>query len=80
MNATFERFYRQLGFATAAVLFAALGALGITLVCALLGLSHAVISFRGVAASLAYVFAVLLCLFMVASVVGGFVRWIDRRG
>ena len=80
MNATFDRLYRQLGSATAVVLIAALVALGVTLVCALLGLPQAVISFRGVTASLGYVFAVLLCLFLVSSIVAAVVRWVDRRG
>ena len=79
MNATFARLYRQLGWATVAVLVAALGALGITLLCALLGFVHAVASFRGVAASLACVFVALLILFLLTSVVGAVVRWIERR-
>ncbi|MDP1590045.1 MAG: hypothetical protein Q8M07_19990 [Prosthecobacter sp.] len=69
MNTTFDRLYRQLGSATFGVLLAALSVYGLTLLCALLGFSHAVVSLGGVAASVAYVFVALLGLFLVASVV-----------
>jgi hypothetical protein len=79
MNPTFEKLYRELGRVTFVVLLAALTSYGITVMCALVGLSRAVISFRGVTASLAYVFAVLLALFLTASLVATVIRWLDRR-
>jgi hypothetical protein len=79
MNPTFDRLYRQLARATFGLLLAALTLYGITLSCALLGFSHAAGSLGGVAASLAYVFGVLLSLFLVASVVAAVIRWFDRR-
>ena len=77
MNPAFDRLYRQLGRATAGVLFATLGVYGITLLCAILGLSPAVASFRGVMASLAYVFVALFGLFLMASVIAAIIRWFD---
>ena len=79
MNTTFDTLYRQLGRATFGLLLATLTAYGVTLSCALLGFSQAVISFRGVTASLAYAFVALLSVFLVASIVTAFVRWMDRR-
>ncbi|HET6408819.1 MAG TPA: hypothetical protein VFG14_13120 [Chthoniobacteraceae bacterium] len=79
MNQTFDKLYRQLGRITLGLLLGALTVYGITLLCALLGFSHAAASFGGVAASVAYVFLALLAVFLVASVVAAVVRWIDRR-
>jgi len=79
MNTTFDRLYRQLGRVTFGMLIAALSIYGLTLLCALLGFSRAVASLGGVAASVAYVFVVLLSLFLVASVVAAVIRWLDRR-
>lgn len=79
MNPTFDRLYRQLGRATFGILLAALSVYVLTLLCALLGFSHAIISFRGVAASLAYVFFVLFSVFLAASVGAAVMRWLDRR-
>jgi hypothetical protein len=79
MNATFDRLYRQLGRVTCGVLFATLFVYGVALVCALLGFSHAVTSFVGVAASLAYVFVALLGVFLLTSLVAALIRWADRQ-
>ena len=79
MMPTFEYFYRQLGRATLAVLFAALGFFGVTLVCALLGFSHTVESFNGVTMVLTCVFGGMFALFLLASLVGALVRFLDRR-
>jgi len=79
MNTTFDRLYRQLGRVTFGVLIAALTFLGLALLFAMLGLPHVVDSCRGVAFSLAYVFAVLFSLFLVTSLVAALIRWLDRR-
>ena len=79
MDPTFERLYHQLGLATFGLLLASLTLFGITLVCALLGLSHAVASLNGVSLSVACVFAALLSLFLMASVVAAVIRWLGRR-
>jgi len=79
MNTTFDTLYRQLGRTTLGLLLATLSVYGLTLLCALLGFADAVISLRGVAGSLAYVFAALLSLFLVSSVVAAVIRWIERR-
>ena len=79
MNPTFERLYSQVGRVTFGMLLGTLTVYGIMLVCALLGFSHAVASLGGVAASLAYVFIILLGLFLVSSVVAAVIRWVDRR-
>lgn len=79
MNTNLDTLFRQLGRATLGVLVATLSVYGLTLLCALLGFADAVISLRGVAASLTYVFVALLSLFLVSSVVAAVVRWIDRR-
>jgi uncharacterized membrane protein (DUF485 family) len=79
MNTTFDRLYRQLGRVTIGVLIAALTLYGTMLVCAALGFSHAVASLRGAAASIAFVFCILVGLFLMASVVAAVIRWLDRR-
>ena len=79
MNHTSERLYGQLGRATYGMLIAALSVLVLTVVCALLGLPQAVISFREVAISLAYAFVALLTVFLVSSLVMALIRWMDRR-
>ena len=79
MNPTFDKLYRQLGRATFGLLVATITSFGITLLCALLGLSRAVASLNGVSLSVASVFIVLLSLFLVASLVGAVIRWLDRR-
>jgi len=79
MNPTFERLYRQVGRVTLGVLLATVAVYGLMLVFALLGFSHAVASLGGVAASLAFVFIGLFCLFLVASIVAAALRWVDRR-
>ena len=79
MNATFDRLYRQLGRITIAVLVIALGLYAVMLVCAVLGFSHAVASLNGVAASVVFVFCALFVLFLMASVAGAAIRWLDRR-
>jgi hypothetical protein len=79
MNRTFDRMYHQLGNATVVLLFVTLTCYAITLLCAVLGLPEAVISFRGALMSLAYAFAVCLGLFLVASLTAALIRWIDQR-
>ena len=79
MNPTFDRLYRQLGRVTWGALVGALSIFGLTLLCALLGFSHAVVSLRGVAASIAIVFCALFSVFLIASVVAAVIRWLDRR-
>ena len=79
MVATFEYFHRQLGRATMIVLYAALAVLGVTLLCALLGLSHAVVSLNGVWWSLGYLFGGMLAVFLLTSLVGALVHFLDRR-
>ncbi len=78
MNTTFDTLYRQLGRATFGLLLATLASYGLTLACALLGLSQAVTSFRGVTASLAYVSIGLLAVFLAASILVAFIRWVGR--
>jgi membrane protein implicated in regulation of membrane protease activity len=79
MNPTFDRYYRQLGRVTLGLLLSALLFYGITLFCAWLGLAQAAASFGGIAASLAYAFAVLLAVFLTASIAAAIIRWSDRR-
>jgi hypothetical protein len=79
MNDAFTILQRRLGAATAVVLAAALGSFCLALLAALLGLPHAVASLRSIAAALAFVFSGLLMLFLLTSLVGAIVRWIDRR-
>jgi hypothetical protein len=79
MNPTFDSLYRQLGRATFGLLLATITSFGITLLCALLGLSRAVASLNGVSLSIASVFIVLLSFFLVASLVDAVIRWLDRR-
>ena len=79
MNATFDEFYRQLGRATRTVLILALVCFALALVFALVGLPHVVASIRSVALSVSVVFAVLFAFFLLASLIGAVIRWIDRR-
>ena len=79
MTETFEKFYRNLARATAVVLFAALGFLGLALLSALAGFANAVVSFREASLAVGYVFAVLFAVFLVTSVVGALVRYLTRR-
>jgi hypothetical protein len=79
MNATFDKLYRQLGRVTFGVLLATLAVYGLALGCALLGFREAVISFMSVTYSLAYVFGVLVSVFLVGSIVRAVIQWIDRR-
>jgi hypothetical protein len=79
MIGSFEYLYRQLSRATVAVLFATLGFFGLTLLCALLGLPHAVDSFRGATAALAYLFGGLLAVFLVTSLVWSLIQFLSRR-
>jgi ABC-type polysaccharide/polyol phosphate export permease len=79
MNPTFDRLSSQLRRATFGMFWATLFVFAVTLLCALLGLSHAVATFRGVTASLAYVFVGLLSVFLIGSLVAAIIRWVDRR-
>ena len=80
MNTNFERLYRSLGRATVGVLLAGLVLYGFALVFALLGFSRGASSFSAVAASIAFVFGALLTLFVMVSLTGAVIRWVDRRG
>jgi hypothetical protein len=75
----FDTLYRTLGRITIGVLLAALGIYGVTLICALLGLSAAVASLSGIAASVAWVFLALLGVFLVTSIVAAVIRRLDRQ-
>ncbi len=79
MNATFDKLYRQLGRVTFSMLVAALMLYVLMLFFAVLGFSHAVASFEGIAASVAFVFCGLFGLFLLASVAAAVIRWLDRR-
>jgi hypothetical protein len=79
MHATFERLYRDLGRATAWTLYSALGLLALAVLAALAGLPHAVDGFRAAAAAVGAVFAGLLALFLVSSLVAVVVRYVNRR-
>jgi hypothetical protein len=79
MLESFEFFYRQLSRATVAVLFITLASLGVTLVCALLGFSHAVASLNSVTVVLAYVFGGMLAVFLLTALVWALVRFLHRR-
>jgi hypothetical protein len=79
MNTTFDQFHHQLGRATRTVLILTLVLFGLTLGFALLGFPHVVDSLRNATLSVAVVFGVLFALFLLASLVGAVIRWIDRR-
>ena len=79
MNEAFEKLYRQLGRVTFSMLVAALMLYGLLLLFAVLGFSHAVASFEGIAASVGFVFCCLLGLFLLASVAAAVIRLLDRR-
>jgi hypothetical protein len=78
MNATFERLHRDLGRVTALTLYVGLGFLALAVGSALAGLPDVVISFRGAAAAVAYVFAALLTLLLASSAVALLVRYATR--
>ena len=61
------------------MLLVALAFFALSLLFALLGFSHVVASFGGVALATAYVFVALLGLFLVTSIVAAVVRLLDRR-
>jgi hypothetical protein len=79
MNTTFDQFHHQLGRATRTVLILTLVLFGLTLGFALLGFPHVVESLRSVTLSVALVFGALFVVFLLASLVGATIRWIDRR-
>lgn len=79
LNATFEFFHRQLGRATVAVLAIGLACLGLALLFALLGLPDVVAGFNRATFSIVRVFLILLGLFMITSLIGALLRWLDRR-
>ena len=79
MLGSYEIFYRQLSRATAAVLFITLASIGVTLVCALLGLSNAVVSLNGVTLALASVFGGMLAVFLLTALVWALVRFLNCR-
>ena len=79
MNQTFERFYRQLGYATGGALVLALVLFVLSLLSALIGFPQAVASFNGATWAVTYVFLALLAIFLITSIVAAFVRWLDRR-
>ncbi|MES2661402.1 MAG: hypothetical protein V4689_22470 [Verrucomicrobiota bacterium] len=75
----FEKLHRQLGRVTFLALVASLGFCVATWLCALLGLLHAVHSLGGATMAMAYVFGILLFIFLVSSVAAALIRWLDRR-
>jgi len=79
MLESYEIFYRQLSRATLTVLFITLASFGMTLVCALLGLSHAVVSLNGVTLVLASVFGGMLGVFLLTTLIWALVRFLNRR-
>jgi hypothetical protein len=79
MNTTFDQFHDQLGRATRTVLMLTLVLFGLTLGFALLGFPEVVASLRSVTLSVAFVFGALFVVFLLASLVGALIRWIDRR-
>jgi hypothetical protein len=79
LTETFEKLYRMLGRVTAGLLIAALAIFGLALCLALLGLRHPAESFDQVAKTLTFLFAGMLGLFLVTSLVAAIVRWLDRR-
>ena len=79
MLGSLEFLYRQLSRATVAVLFITLASFGVTLVCALLGLPHAVVSFRSVTVVLASVFGGMLAIFLLTALVWALARFLNRR-
>ena len=80
MKSTFDRLHRQLGRVTFGLLLVTLTSYGVALFCALLGISQAATSFSSVSGSLAYVSLALLIAFLGVSLIGSFIRWLDRRG
>lgn len=79
MNPTFEKYYRQLGHTTIGLLVAAAVVYGITRLCIHFGYLHAGESLEGVAFSLGYAFAVLVTVFLLASLAEGMRQWATRR-
>jgi serine/threonine protein kinase len=79
LNASFEFFHRQLGRATLAVLVIGLACLGLALLFALLGLPDVVAGFNKGTIWFARVFGALLGLFLITSLIGALLRWLDRR-
>ena len=79
MNQSFQYFHRQLSRATVTVLAITLSLLGLAVLFALLGLPQAVISFRQASFSVAFMFAVMLALFLTSSLAAGVLRWLDSR-
>ncbi len=79
MNPTFDRYYRQLGRATLFLFLAVLASYCLTVLFVRLDVPRAVISFQGATDSLAYAFAVLLSVFVAASVAVMINRWMTRR-
>lgn len=76
---TFDYFYRKLTQAAVAALFATLGLFLLTLLCAVLGFAHAVATFNGVTLAMAYVFGILLIVFLLSSLVRAVVYFLTSR-
>jgi hypothetical protein len=68
-------YYRQLRMATLSLLVLTLVSLGITMGCALMGSTQGVITFRSATGSAAYALAVVLGIYLIASLV----RWLHLR-
>ncbi len=73
MNDSFSKMHSQLAGTVVRVLYAALGALGIALMAALLGLPNVVASFRSVSASLGAVFVGLFLLLLLSTLTAAIV-------
>jgi hypothetical protein len=78
MKDSFSKMYAQLARTVLWVLYAALAALGLTLIAALLGLPNVVVSFRGVSASLGAVFVGLFLLLLLSSLTATILRRLKR--
>jgi hypothetical protein len=79
MKAAFDAFLGQLRRAIIVLLLVIVPVLVATLVCAVLGLSHAVASLRSFTVSLGHVFLPLLGMHLAFSLAGMLTRWLKRR-
>ncbi len=79
MLGSLEFYYRQFSRATVAILYVTLASFCVTLVVALSGLPHAVVSFRSATVALAYVSGGMLAIFLLIALVCALVRFLNRR-
>lgn len=79
MHISYEQFHREVASGTKSVFILTAFCVGLALVSALLGFTHAVTTFKQAAIGVSYVFAVLLALLIVSFVLGAVMRWHARR-